>query len=228
MPRLARLAALTGRGGAPGERGTGRRIAEVAAAAATLGVVGIAAYWLRERSVAEAEYKIVRREGSFSLRRYEPMVVASTNAQGVLPDALDGGFRRLFAYISGKRRAKNADTAALAMTTPVTAAPGDHPGEWKVRFAMPADQSRSTLPKPAKGVTIEEVPGRLIAAVRFPGRYHDRAMLNEHLEQLRAWVRSRGWDAVGEPEFAGYNSPFVPGAMRRNEWWLEVGELENA
>jgi hypothetical protein len=30
---------------------------------------------------------------------------------------------------------------------------------------------------------------------------------------------------LSEPEFAAYNAPIVPGTLRRNEWWVEVGSL---
>ncbi len=206
------------------KRGLGRKVAKATLATASLGVAGLFAYWLRERAYASAEYEVVRKDRSFSLRRYAPMVVASTETSGVLHDALDSGFRRLFGYISGDRRAPSEDASAIAMTTPVVAVPGEHPGSWKVRFGMPPGAFPSTLPAPGNDVSIEQVPGRLIAAVRFAGRETNSTLTAERREDLIAWVRLQGLSPIGEPEFAGYNAPIIPGPARRNEWWIEVAE----
>jgi SOUL heme-binding protein len=209
-------------------RGAGRTVAEVVAGAAALGVVGLVGWWLRERSYQEADYDTISSEGPYSLRRYAPMVLATTEANGTLHDALDGGFRRLSAYISGKRRAPGADETAIAMTTPVTAVPAEHPGSWKIRFGMPAGQFPSTLPAPGKDVAIEELPGRLIAAVRFSGRDTDRTITGQHRDDLLGWVRLQGLTPTGEAEFAGYNAPIIPGPVRRNEWWMPVADRSAA
>jgi hypothetical protein len=209
-------------------RPAGRTVAEVVAGAAALGAVGLFAWWLRERSFEEAEYDTISSEGAFSLRRYAPIVMATTEANGTLHDAIDGGYRELSAYISGKRRAPGADDTAIAMTTPVTAVPAEHPGSWKIRFGMPAGQFPSTLPTPGRDVAIEEVPGRLIAAVRFSGRDTDRTTTSRRREDLLGWARLQGLTPTGEAEFAGYNAPIIPGPARRNEWWLPVADRNAA
>jgi hypothetical protein len=213
-----------GRMGAAPRRSLAQTVATVTAGTVAVGVAGLFAYWVRERTYASAEYETIRKDGSFSVRRYSPMVVATTDANGVLHDALDTGFRRLFGYISGKRRAASEDQSAIAMTTPVVAVPGDHPGGWKVRFGMPPGEFPSTLPKPGNDVAIEELPGRLIAAIRFAGRDTDATAVAERRDDLLAWVRLQGLSPVGEPEFAGYNAPMIPGPVRRNEWWIEIAE----
>jgi hypothetical protein len=209
-------------------RRTGRTVSEVVAGAAALGAAGLFAWWLRERSYEEADYDTISSDGPFSLRRYGPMVLATTEANGTLHDALYGGYRRLSAYISGKGRAPGADDSAIAMTTPVTAVPAEHPGSWKVRFGMPAGQFPSTLPAPGKDVAIEELPGRLVAAVRFSGRETDRTVTGKHRDELIGWVRRQGLMPTGEAEFAGYNAPIIPGPVRRNEWWMPVTERSAA
>jgi hypothetical protein len=227
MTPLEQLTSLIPASKSPARR-TGRTVAEVVAGAAALGVVGLVAWWLRERNFEEAEYETISSDGTFTLRRYAPMVMATTEANGTLHDAIDDGYRRLSAYISGKRRAPGADDSAIAMTTPVTAVPAAHPGSWKIRFGMPTGQFPSTLPDPGRDVAIEELPGRLIAAVRFSGRETDREVTGQQRDDLIGWVRQQGLTPTGEAEFAGYNAPIIPGPVRRNEWWMPVAERSAA
>jgi hypothetical protein len=218
MVRLKRIGAPP----VPRKRSAAGIVAKAAAATAATAVAGLAAYWLRERAQPTAEYQTIRQDGAFSIRRYAPMVTAATQADGVLTTALDAGFRRLFGYISGDRRAAGNGHEAIAMTTPVTAVAGEHPGSWTIRFVMPPGQFPSTLPAPGRDVTIEQRPGRLIAVVRFSGRESDATTTAERRDDLIAWVRAQGLTAVGEPEFADYNAPIIPGPVRRNEWWIEI------
>ena len=81
---------------------------------------------------------------------------------------------------------------------------------------MPARYSRATLPPPGPGVVLTELPARTIAAVRFAGRAGD-ALLARQEEALRGWLRARGRAAAGPSEHAFYNSPMIPGPLRRNE-----------
>ena len=224
MGLFGNLDPLARRSNAAPPRSAGRIAAEVALTAAVLGVGGLVAYWLRERASPEADHRTVRQEGPFSLRRYTPMVVATAEANGLMTDALGTAFSRLFAYISGKERGTDAEDQPIAMTVPVLAAPGTHPGSWKVRFVMPSGDVGSVLPEPPAGIVIEELPGRLVAAVRFPGRADDRLKTAGRRDDLLAWVRSEGLSATGEPEFASYNAPIIPALARSNEWWVEVAE----
>ena len=42
------------------------------------------------------------------------------------------------------------------------------------------------------------------------------------LVRLRGWLAKRGVRSNGEPEYAFYNSPMIPGPLRRNEVWLAI------
>lgn len=204
--------------------GAGRLAGEVAAGAAVLAAGGLLAYWLKERSQEEAEHRVLERDGAFSLRRYIPLVVAATSAQGTMAEALDKGFSRLYGYIADRdgARASGESGRRIAMTVPVMAVPDEHPGSWKIRFVMPRGHFRSTLPEPARGIAIEEVPGRTIAAVRFAGRASNRELLARKHRELVSWMAGRGFSASADPEFAGYNAPIIPRPARRSEWWIPV------
>jgi effector-binding domain-containing protein len=72
-----------------------------------------------------------------------------------------------------------------------------------------------------KRVTLTEVPGRTLAAIRFSGRWRDENY-KEHADELRAWIASQGLKVVGEPIVARYNAPIVPSFLRRNEILIPV------
>ena len=209
----------------PSERRSASRLAgEIAIGVATVAATGLLAYWVRQRLQQEAEHTVLERDGEFSTRRYSPLVFVSAPSNGSLVDALDSGFARIAAYIRGTgdgRRAGESDEK-IPMAVPVLASPADHPGSWKVRFVMPRGYFRSTLPEPGEGVSIEEMPGRVVAAVRFAGRASDRELLARKRGELLDWIQSRGLTASAEPEFAAYNAPIIPGPARRNEWWIPL------
>jgi len=207
------------------KRQSPRRIAgEIVLGAAGLAIGGFALYFLRERTLEEAEHSVLERDGAFSLRRYGRLVTAQVQRYGPLIDALDEGYRPLAAYISAKRdtRQPGANNRRIAMTVPVTVSPAEQSGAWTIRFVMPRSWSRASLPEPGNGVQLCEVAPRTVAAVRFGGRGTDRELITKKRDELLDWARMRGLHMVGEPEFAAYNAPIVPGALRRNEWWAEV------
>ncbi|MEJ5979463.1 heme-binding protein [Novosphingobium sp. PS1R-30] len=212
------------RSSASGRRSPRRLAGELALGAAGLALSGFALYFLKERSQEEAEHKVVERDGAFSLRRYARLTIAEVRRTGTLAEAMDAGFEPLYAYISAKPEARQpgADKAGIAMTVPVTVAPGGTSADWAIRFVMPRAWSRSSLPEPAKDVTLTDLPPRTIAALRFSGRGTDEDLLARKRAELLEKVQKRGLHTLGEPEFAAYNAPIVPGALRRNEWWVEV------
>jgi hypothetical protein len=57
--------------------------------------------------------------------------------------------------------------------------------------------------------------------VSFAGRPGDIG-LTEQEDRLRGWLARRGETSEAEPEYAFYNSPVIPGPLRRNEVWLAL------
>jgi hypothetical protein len=202
----------------------GRLAGEIALGAAGLAVGGMALYLLKERTQEEAEHTVIESDGAFSLRRYGRLVTAEVRRSGPLTAAMDKGHRSLADYIGARRGARRAggDGRSIPMTVPVSLVPGENSGAWTIRFVMPRAWERSRLPEPANGVTLGELPPRTLAAVRFAGRAADRELIVKKRQALLDWVARRGLVTLGEPEFAAYNAPIVPAALRRNEWWVEV------
>ena len=77
------------------------------------------------------------------------------------------------------------------------------------------------MPPPPAGVELVELEPRRVGVVSFSGRPGDRG-LAEQEDRLRGWLARRGEASEAEPEYAFYNSPVIPGPLRRNEVWLPL------
>lgn len=198
-----------------------------AAAVGAALVGGALIYYLREKQTEEPDYRVLATDGDFQIREYPPMTVAETVVFGPRRDALSQGFKALADYIF----AKNRDGEKLPMTVPVMQDAGDPmasdppmfddelEGGWRTRFVMTEGRSAADLPKPAEGVELIEIEPRRVGVVSFTGRPDDRG-LAEQEDRLRGWLARRGEASEAEPEYAFYNSPVIPGPLRRNEVWL--------
>jgi SOUL heme-binding protein len=202
-------------------------MAGMAAGVALLG--GAAFYYLKERSTGEPGYRPLETDGDHQIRDYPALTVAETVVEGPRRDALDRGFRILADYLFAKSR----EGEELPMMVPVMQDSGDPmasdpplfdddlEGAWRTRFVMPDGRTADDLPDPPEGVELVELPARKVAVVSFSGRATDR-LLAEQEDRLRGWLAKRGEKSNGEPEFAFYNSPMIPGPLRRNEVWLAL------
>jgi len=203
---------------------------DVLAGAAAVGAAligGAAVYYLREKQTEEPDYRALASEGDFQLRDYPAMTVAETVVEGPRKQALSDGFSVLADYIFAKSR----DGEKLPMTVPVLQDAGDPmasdppmfddelEGGWRTRFVMTEGRSAADLPAPPEGVELIELPPRKVAVVSFAGRPDD-VELAEQENRLRGWLARRGETSEAEPEYAFYNSPVIPGPLRRNEVWL--------
>jgi hypothetical protein len=182
-------------------------------------------------AIEQAEYSVLDTHDELELRRYEPQILAETEVDGDFGEAGNVAFRRLFAYIRGDNRSRTKidmtapvtqETASekIAMTAPVTTEGGD--GSWRVAFVLPATYTWETAPEPTDElVTLRQVPGRLVAAVRFSGRWkHERFLEQEKL--LEALLERHGLRRAGDTVYARYDPPFKPYFMRRNEVLIPV------
>jgi len=203
-------------------------LAGVAAAGAAL-VGGAAFYYLKERQTEEPDFRPLESDGDYQIRDYPAMTVAETVVDGPRRDALDEGFRVLADYAFARSR----DGEKLEMTVPVMQDSGDPmasdpplfddqlEGAWRTRFVMPDGRSADQLPEPPDGVALVELPPRKVAVVSFSGVASDR-LLAQQEDRLRGWLARRGVMISAEPEYAFYNSPMIPGPLRRNEVWLAL------
>jgi effector-binding domain-containing protein len=182
----------------------------------------------------EPQYRLLEHTGDFELRQYQPYIVAETLVEGDFTGVGNLGFRRLFDYIQGKNRKKQAIPMTAPVTQeaasekiPMTAPVGqEKAGEkWRITFVMPSSSTMETLQEPLDSrISLKEVPGHLLAALRYSGTW-SRERYEAKENQLRAIIKEKGLKIIGEPIWARYNSPFMPWFLRRNEVLIPVARI---
>lgn len=174
----------------------------------------------------EPRFEVIDRQGPVEIRRYGARLAAETIVAAASETAARSeGFQRLAGYIFGRNQASTKiamtapvaqATTRIAMTAPVAAAPaGD--GAWAIRFFMPAEHSRATLPAPSDArVAIVELPAETIAVLRYAGVPTPDAAAEHRAALLRA-LGTGPWQAAGDPTDWFYDPPWTVPQLRRNE-----------
>lgn len=188
------------------------------AAGAGLAAVGAAAVYAQYRQTEQPEFTLVRAEAEFELRDYPPLLVAEVSHSGNRERASGASFRRLAAYIFAQDRPEGGEK--IAMTAPVLQ-DETAPGEWRMRFVMPAKYTLETLPPAPSDIALTQMPARRMAAIRFSGNGSGRDLALMQA-RLREWITAQGLMPAGEAEYAFYDAPMVPGPLRRNEVLIPV------
>jgi len=167
--------------------------------------------------VETVKYEVLRKLNKVEIRRYPMLTIAKVEGYG------NGGFDLLFRFITGENRQKTkvkmtapVVSERIEMTAPVLSDKGS------LAFVMPEGYTVETTPEPLnKKIKIVEVPERLVAALRFSGRWTESrfyAKSKELLDELAtAKVKMKG-----NVFTMLYNAPFTPWFMRRNEVAIEV------
>ena len=196
-------------------------------------LVSVIAFSSFSAAIEKPEYKVVFVDGAVEYRLYQSFIVAETEIIGLesWKDASSEGFRRLFKYITGD----NSGEEKIAMTAPVQqsklqaedvrfnqAEPLTTKSGWKVGFMLPSSYSIVDAPMPEdERIEIRTVPEKLVAAIRYSGRWTTRNF-DKYESRLMAALMEENIEILGESETAFYNPPFVPPFMRRNEILVEV------
>jgi len=167
--------------------------------------------------VEQLNYKVLKKINDIEIRHYDSFIIAKVDGYG------DRGFNILFNFISGK----NTATSEIAMTAPVISqeiamtAPVLSERE-SIAFVMPSKYSLNTLPKPIdKRIKIIEIPERIIAALKFSGRW-TTSLFNKKSQQLLTSLNKEKIKDMGVVFAMRYSSPFTPWFLRRNEVAVEI------
>ncbi|WP_315760925.1 heme-binding protein [Sphingomonas sp. Y38-1Y] len=193
-----------------------RRTQIIGGGIAAAAVAGATAWWLTRTPTPD--YTLVLKDGAIEVRAYGVLPIVEATAPGDRDAALGTGFRALADYIFAKSRSGER----IGMTAPVLA---DRDGDrWRTRFVLPPRYLDMAPPEPGPDVATTTIPARRVAAIRFPGRAND-ALLAEKEAALREWLEGYGLRPTGDPEYAFYNAPAVPGPLRRNEVLLPVASI---
>lgn len=164
-------------------------------------------------------YEVTGHLGDIEFRMYPPLILATVSGTDE-----NEAFTILFRFISGNNqsRKKVPMTAPvitpekIAMTAPVLS------DAHSMSFVMPATYTRKDIPEPLDmRVSIQEVPSRELAVIRFRGNASDRDVSLVR-ERLLASLARANISPVGTPFLMRYNSPFTPGFLRRNEVGVEI------
>ncbi len=164
-----------------------------------------------------AEYKIVTSDGKFEVRDYPDLMLVATSTK-LDAQGRDGSFMKLFRYISGA----NDSDKKISMTTPVFMENDKADSAVQMGFVMPKDVAVQGVPKPTgEGVEVRKRTGGRFAVLRFSGQLTAK-LAKESEAKLRTWMETKGLVADDSPgssgvETAGYDPPFTPGPLRRNE-----------
>jgi len=164
-----------------------------------------------------AEYKVVESDGKFEVREYPDLVLVATQTK-IDAQGRDGSFMKLFRYISGA----NESDKKISMTTPVFMENDKADSAVQMGFVMPKDVALKGVPVPTgEGVDVRKRIGGRFAVLRFPGQLNAK-LAKESEAKLRTWMETKGLVADDSPESsgvetAGYDPPFTPGPLRRNE-----------
>ena len=159
-----------------------------------------------------AAYTVLESDGPFETREYPDLMMATT---GMLLETRgdDGSFMRLFRYIGGA----NEDEQKVAMTTPVFMEQEGRETSGQMGFVIPREVTAQGIPRPANdNVQIRKRIGGRFGVIRFDGRLNKESGAKAE-EELRKWMNGRGMIGDGDAEFAGYDPPWTPGPLRRNE-----------
>ena len=186
--------------------------------------------------VEQADYNVLEIKDGYEIREYPAHIVAQTTVKGSYGESMGNGFRIVAGYIFGGNTKKEsiAMTAPvvaqkvggektsenIAMTAPVVATvEGD---SQIISFGMPRSYTLETLPTPNDPrVKIVMIPTKKYAVLQFSGYRSDARVKNMQEKLVSALVRD-GVATKGNTAYAGYNAPWTPPWMNRNEVLVEI------
>jgi hypothetical protein len=184
--------------------------------------------------VEQLDYKVVKKTADYEIREYPEHIVAQTTVQGDYGESMNSGFSILAGYIFGG----NTKKESIAMTAPVVAMKGDKSSEsiamtapvlattegdsQIISFSMPRAYTLETLPTPNDSrVKIIAMPTKKYAVMRFSWYRSDKRIKLMQEKLLSALARD-GVATQGTAAYAGYNAPWTPPWMTRNEVLVEI------
>ena len=186
--------------------------------------------------VEQADYTVVKKMNGYEIREYPAHIVAETSVQGSYGESMSSGFRIVAGYIFGGNTKKEsiAMTApvvaekkdvkkvseSIAMTAPVMATTDGN--SQIISFGMPRSYTLETLPTPNDPrVKIVMIPAKKYAVLRF-SLYRSDARVKRMEERLLLALARDGVVVNGSMAYAGYNAPWTPPWMIRNEVLVEI------
>jgi hypothetical protein len=176
------------------------------------------------------KYYVIKKQNEIEIRRY----LAYIQAEVVIDEkqyisAVEKGFNVLAGYIFGNNVSKQkidmtspvqaSQSEKIAMTKPVTVT-GE--SSFTVAFIMPSAYTPETLPQPKDSqIQFRLIPARSLAAIRFSGFFR-QDKIQKNKQRLGQWLKEHCIETEGDFIVAGYNPPWVPGFLARNEVLIPI------
>ena len=169
--------------------------------------------------VKKVNYQVLRSIDKVELRKYPKLLLATVTGLDE-----NEAFNLLFNYITGSNRTQQKvemtapviSSQKIEMTAPVISTVS------AMSFVMPEKFNINTVPTPNNPrVMIEEVQGSTIAVLRFSGHTNTN-VVNRYKNELLTVLKKNNIKPTGDPFLMRYNSPFMPGFLRRNELGIKV------
>lgn len=193
----------------------GKRMIWVCLGALALVVLGVCGCSLTRAGYETVAYQATVKEARFEIREYPTLELVSTP---MAQDSENEGqsFRRLFGYISGE----NVASQKIAMTTPVFMQEGEVVDQ--MSFVVPESVVEKGTPQGTKpSVEVTMLEGGRYAAYRLKGGRTD-AKIDAAKKALTEWLNGRDLAVAGPFIVAGFDPPFIPGMLQRNEVMVRV------
>lgn len=171
------------------------------------------------------KYSVTRKQKEIEIRQYSGYIQAGVGVVAKdYKSAIEKGFNVLAGYIFGNNISRQkiemttpvqaSQSQKIAMTTPVTVTGND---SFSVAFIMPSEYTLETLPLPKdNNIHFSSIPAHQMAAIRFSGYFNNRNIRNNK-QRLKLWLEEQGLKTEGDFIVAGYNPPWIPGFLARNE-----------
>lgn len=172
-------------------------------------------------NVEQAEYTVIRKTKDYEIREYAPHIIAEVTLQGDYDNVTTQGFGIIAKYIFGN----NKDNTSIAMTAPVMVR-NDFKNENNksntISFFMPKSYNINNLPKPNNDlIKIIPVPAKkyLVTSFRW---YRTENKIKKEQENLQFLANRDNLQIDKDFIYAGYNAPWTPPWMSRNEILVEL------
>jgi hypothetical protein len=172
------------------------------------------------------------KENQIETREYRGYIQAEVKVrESNYKSAIEAGFDILAGYIFGNNISQQKvdmttpvkvnRSEKIAMTTPVTVKGDD---EFTVAFIMPSAFTLETLPVPRdESIRFVAVPAHRMASIRFSG-YFNQGNIENNKKRLREWMVENDLEGEGDFIIAGYNPPWIPWFLARNEVMIKIKE----
>ena len=159
----------------------------------------------------EAIYNIVYQNDVYEIRNYNDRLAIQVNYTNQ-----DGGFRKLFRYISGS----NIDSTKINMTIP--AIQSNKNGIKTIQFLLPSNFTKKNAPAPLdKELELVVIEQGYYAVIKYSGLLTNKNFY-KHRNILKDNLLIDNIEILNSAIRATYNRPFTLPFLRRNEVMFRV------